>query len=763
MTKTVKRIICLVLSLVLTVSLLGMGVSADETSDLEAFFESLLNESEPETEEAEDEKPLPTSAEEALSFVKKSDALTVENKSVSLTVDKSSGYIYITDKSSGKLWTSNPYDAEADTLATGVTRTNLRSQIIVKYIKDNNISSVNNYAGSTNNGGAAYTATADTIRADYTFPNEEITIPVEYKLTGNGFTASVLFGEIKDTQKCRVNQIEVLPYFGAAGLGEQGYMFIPDGAGALVELNNGKQEGFPYKKEFYGGDRGIIKSTETAIEKNLLLPVYGMKVGNHAFIATVEQGAELASLYACVSGKQSNYNRIYTYATYRAYDTVNLSDAIGQNVYAKYTALDAVKLPTYTVSYTLLSGGKANYVGMAEVVRENLFGDAESTDSGETQLFVDFYGATQKEKAFLGIRYTGVQTLTTFSEAQSILEKLKAEGVGSITAGYRNFSASDYKNKLAAKVVPDGKLGGKKAYKKLLSYAKDNNVKVYPYADFVTFRENGNSYWSLTDVIMGLELSVIKQYEYSINDGMPDKGGKPWYLVAGDRYGDAKKQLLKSIKKYGSTGVLLDESVNYIYNDFSPNGYQADRTVTAMQEVYDAAASISELLLSAPNAYALKYATALTDIPMCSSQYVMFDGDVPFLQIVLKGQLPFSSEALNIEGLSDTTLLSLIETGSNPKFALIHEEGKYLIGTELDKLYGATYSECEGDVVDYYNALSDVAKKVKGATITAHERKGDMVTVTYANGVKIYLNYGKTAQNAEDGKTVDPFGYRVIG
>lgn len=762
MTKIVKRIICLILSLVLTVSLLGMTVTADEASDLEALFDSLLNESETETENKE-EKPLPKSAEEAFAAVSKADALTIENKKVLLTVDKSSGYVYIKDKASNKLWTSNPYDAEADTLATGVTRTNLKSQIIVKYIKDKNISSINNYAGSTNNGGAAYTATTDTIRADYTFPNEEITVPVEYKLSDSGFTVSVLFEEIKDNENCRVNQIEVLPYFGAAGLKDTGYMLIPDGAGALVELNNGKQESFPYEKEFYGGDRGVIKSTQTSKDKNLLLPVYGMKVGDYAFIATVEQGAELASLYACVSGKQSNYNRIYTYATYRTYDTVNLDDAIGQDVYAKYTALDTVKLPAYTVCYTLLSGDKANYVGMAEVVRGRIFGDAESTDNGEAQLFVDFYGATQKEKAFLGIRYTGVQTLTTFSEAQSILEKLKAEGVGSITAGYRNFSSSDYKNKIASKVVPDGKLGGKKAYSELLSYAKDNNVKVYPYADFVTFRENGNSYWSLTDVIMGLELSVIKQYEYGINDGLPDKGGKPWYLVAGDRYSDAKKQLLKAIKKYGSTGVLLDESVNYIYNDFSPKGYQADRTVSAMQDIYADVAKQGELLLSAPNAYALKYATSLTDIPMTSSQYVMFDCDVPFLQIVLKGQLPYSSESLNIEGLSDTTLLKLIETGSNPKFALIHEEGKHLIGTELDMLYGATYSECERDVVDYYNALSKVAKKVKGAKVTAHGQEGDMVTVTYANGVKIYLNYGKTAQKAADGKTVEPFGYRVVG
>ena len=760
MAKKIKCICCLILSLSITFLTFSTSVVADETEDLEALFESLLSE-ETETQIEEEQQSLPQSAEEVLNNL--DDTVFVENENISLTVDKVTGCLYVKEKSTDKLWTSNPYDSDEDSLATGITRTNLKAQLVIEYIKDDSISNTNSFAGSTNKGDTVFTVQKDSIRVDYTFSNEKIMVPIVYTLTKTGFKASVLFEEIKDTPNCRVYRVDVLPYFGAAGLNDVGYMLIPDGAGALVEFNNGKHESFPYEKSFYGGDQGKTKNIVTTIDKNLSLPVYGMKVGDSAFVATVEQGAEIASLYSCVSGKQNNYNRIYTRAVYRYYDTVNLSDAIGQNVYAKYTALDTVTLPSYTVSYSLLSGNKANYVGMAENVREWFTSNGlKKSDDGKAHLFVDFYGAIQKERAFLGIRYTGVQKLTTFSDAQKILGELKENGADKINVGYHNFSSSDYKGKLASKVVPDNKLGGKKDYKSLVTYAEDNNINIYPYADFVTFKENGNGYWSLTDVIMGLELSIIKRYDHNLNDGLANTGNTPWYLVAGDRYNKAKSQLLSTLKKYDSTGVMLDESVNYIYNDFSPKGYQTERTVSAMQEVYSALAEQGQkFLLSAPNAYAIKYASAITDLPMSSSQYIMFDGDVPFVQLVLKGQLPYSSEALNIEGLSDTTLLNLIETGSHPKFALIHEEGKYLIGTELDYLYGATYSECVDDILDYYNKISDVTKKIGDAAIISHIRNGELVTVTYENGVNIYLNYGKSAVKIQNDKTVEPLSFII--
>ncbi len=764
MNNKLQRIFALFLSLLVLLTIGNFSAFAEESDDLEDFFSSLLGDEETEVEE--EVVIVPNSDEEALNAaISKNTVIALENNAVRLQVDKSTGNLYVTDKASSKLWTSNPFDAQKDTLASGVTRTNLLSQIIVTYIEDKNLSSVNNYVASTGRDGAEYSVDGDVIRATYTFVNEEFVVPVEYSITENGFKVDIIFKDIKDTAKRRVHKIELLPYFGAAGQTDEGYMLIPDGCGALVELNSKKVDNFPYEKAFYGGDKGITPNVSTTKDKSLLLPVYGIKNGNSAFVATILSGAENASLYACVAGKQSNYNRIYTEAVYRVYDTVDLKDSVGKSVYAKYTAINATELDKYSVSYTLLNGDKASYVGMADAVREQLKNlGMEKTEEDNINLFLDFYGATLKERAFLGLRYTGVQKLTTFEQAKSILKKLSKQGVDSVKAGYRNFSSSEYNYKLASKVAPASKLGGKKGYKSLLSYAEKNNVEIYPYADFVTFAKNGNSYWSFSDVVLGLELSMTKRFEYTINEGIPDESKSPWYLVAGNRFGDAKKQLLKSLNKYDSTGVLFDRSASYVYNDFSPKGHQATKTVAEMQKIYKAIKKQGQkLMLSAPNAYSLIHADTVTDLPMTSSQYLIFDKDIPFIQMVLKGYIPYSSEALNIDGVSDITILQMIETASQPKFAVIYEEGKELLRTDLDYLYGATFSSCEDTLVSYYKTLSSVWDKIGDASMIYHAENNELVSVKYSNGITIHINYAKTEQTAADGTTIPSLGYKIVG
>lgn len=762
MKKTGKKIGAFVLALMLAASVSIVPLAtADEEEDT-SYFDDLLDEVDDTAQTEEDDTIVEDSA--AIAGAQKAGTLlTLENTRIRFHMDKATGKLYVMDKTSDKLWTSNPYDAKADELASGVTRTNLQAQLVVSYIENNNLSSVNNLVGSINRDSAAYTVTGNTIRVDYAFPEEGFSVPMEYQLTETGFQARVLFDEIQDTPERRVNTVEVLPYFGAAGLKEEGYMLIPDGSGALIRFNNKKEEFFPYEKAFYGGDKGQTENTKTSKNEDIRLPVYGIKTGNSAFAATVTSGAECGSLYACVSGKLCNYNRVYTKATYRTYRTVNLEDAVGKAVYAKYAAINAVELSHYEVTYTMLSGDQAGYVGMAQGVRQILTAHGlKKTETGAPALFVDFYGATEKEKAFLGIRYTGVQKLTTFRQAQEILEDLKEQGVAHINVGYRNFSASDYQNKIASNVTPSSKLGGKNGYRNLLQYAAENDIAVYPYADFTAFRKNGNSYYSFSDVVMGLELSVIKQYRYSIADGQPNENGLPRYLVAAHKLGDAKTQLLKTLKKYASTGVLLEESAQRLYNDFSPKGYLIDRTKSAQEDIYQALTEDGQtMMLSNPNAYAMIYATALTDMPMNSSRYFLFDEEVPFLQLVLKGTVPYSSAALNIEGVSDRTLLKLIETGTNPKFAVIAEPGKRLLDTNLDHLYGATYTDCADTIQTYYQALADVAEKVGDAAICGHEKQNDLVTVRYDNGVTIYLNYADREQKAPGGAAVPAGGYRI--
>ena len=88
---------------------------------------------------------------------------------------------------------------------------------------------------------AGYTADDYAVDMSETDEKENIsfTIPIEYRLTENGLSVSVPTKEIEEKGGAVISRIRVLPFFGAAGTDADGYMFVPDGSGALINLNNG--------------------------------------------------------------------------------------------------------------------------------------------------------------------------------------------------------------------------------------------------------------------------------------------------------------------------------------------------------------------------------------------------------------------------------------------------------------------------------------------------------------------------------------------
>lgn len=668
---------------------------------------------------------------------------SIENENFKLSLNEENGLLCLYDKRNNKSWYSNPLDWEKDETASGITRTNLRSQIIVEYIEGNSRDKANNLVSSINRGGAKFNSNNNCIRAEYTFVNEGFYIPVEYHLTDNGFKAKILTGQIKESGECKIYKILLLPFFGAGGINESGYMFIPDGSGAVIEFNNGKQEYTQYEKAVYGNDLTIQNETINPNEKNILLPLYGIKNGNDAFSAIITNGAEIATIYSEVSGSMCSYNRVYSSVTYRDTRSINLKNHTGKNISALFSAVDPIAIETYEVTYSFLERERANYIGMAEVAKKWLSekGLGENGDLMSTPIFLDFYGAVKKEKAFLGIRYSGTEKLTTFDQAKKILKTLESEGIQGIRIGYYNFSTVSLTGKVNSSIKYNSLLGSGADYKKLYKYAEDNKTEIYPYADFISFSKNGKGYNRFKNVALGLDLKTAKNYPYSIVSNMLDKAKKATYLISSDSYNRAIKSLIGSFDTCDISGVLLRESCNSIYSDYSKGGYQKDRTAIEMVAAYEKILKEKkQLMLSAPNAYAMPYASAITDLPVHSSRCLVFDYDVPFLQIAFSGLVNYSYESINING-TDDAFLKHIETGSFAKFSVIDANSKAVQNTEFNYLYGASFDNCFETICEWYEQANEFYKAIKASSIVFHEDIDGVVNVIYSNGTKVTINY----------------------
>ena len=110
-------------------------------------------------------------------------------------------------------------------------------------------------------------------------PEASITfrVPVEYTLDKDGFVARVVTEDIQCPSSAHLLTLSLLPYFGAAGEKEEGYMLVPDGSGALIRLNNGKASQGLYQAGLYGDNLTAGRSDVLTEKQAVPLPVNVMR------------------------------------------------------------------------------------------------------------------------------------------------------------------------------------------------------------------------------------------------------------------------------------------------------------------------------------------------------------------------------------------------------------------------------------------------------------------------------------------------------
>ncbi len=770
-----KRLFALMMSvlLVLTSASVAFAVeTADTTPAADANFQITIPQ--------EDDDPVVYDFKEVTS-----------NDRFALLLDEESTFICLSDKTTGQKWYSNPPIANgSDPYAAGIAITDMRSVLGLTYTNsEKQVKVTNNAVGSVNKDTYEITPVDGGVHILYDFAEAKIKIPVQYTLTEDGLKAEILYKEINEKGyeygTNTINKIEFMKYFGAASSADEGYLVIPDGSGAIVKFNNDKNVNeMVYDKEFYGQDMALVTETHqyTSRSEKISLPVFGMVKNGYGMLAEVVSGAETASLGAATSGNLlvGDYNIVYTTTAYRInYSIPLMSQVASQTSNAMYNAEDVTSLDSYAVQYHFDETQGADYISLANDYREILLDRGWLTDDDVTErLYTEFYGAVNKKKSFAGILYTARETLTSFEDAKAILADLEAGGVKNITALYQNFSDDYFDGKIEIKLSPSGSLGGQSALSDLINTAAEKGTSVSLAADFVTIPNGGNDFSTFWDVADAINVSPIEVYPYSLNGNTMDLSQRPYYLIDPQKYSKGVDALLNAVEANNYQSLFFDEEALQLYSDLAPEGFQSERTSGAQAEQFARLAeSGTELTLSNPNAFLMAYADYMVDIPVCSSKEILFDGDVPFLQTVLRGLKSFGGESMNINDVSQTSFLRHLEYGTDMKYSLINSESEALLSTKLTFLYSATYdrsqylteAELESDNIETYAAqikaryaaFEELGAKVGQAGIASHTRENNVAVTTYDNGAKVIVNYSDAAVTV-DGVTVEALSYAIV-
>ena len=670
----------------------------------------------------------------------------------------------------GGVWFSHVTEDEADRdeTAYGEYRRAMTS-LLSLYACDENAQSGKEYASTRYSvEDDAYTlryvldeaGTQIGFRIDFEFWDLWLTVPMVVTLENGALRAAVLNEEIvyEQPETTVLVEIGLLPHFGSASTEDTGYMLVPDGCGGIIEYNNGAISSGAFEVQVYGEDVAFVKDRTPGNEEKTLLPVFGMKTDDHAFLAVVTGCDAYAHILAEVSGVNTDRNYVYSRFRFKETDAFPLKNQGGTA--EDYTVIDiyARDLPDAAVEYRFLAGEQANYTAMADTYAAYLVKETGLVKTGaQAELVLELFGAVRKDKAVLGIPATVSEKLTTFAQAEELLATLKELGMEATpTLRYRYATGSQLKTRVAERVDFLGMLGGRSGYQSLVKATEALGGQVYLSMNSATTKESifGTGY---IRNVMNLK---AYQYQYDALTGYQTAGSKTC-LYMPDIVLDKMQTLFARAGETEVTRTLAVETLaNLVYTSFGKTYYSREDTKAcwraAMVEAKEQGLS---LMLDSVAAYALPYATLVVDTPTQSNHYTMVDYDVPFYQLVVSRFMPCVSQPLNLTSNPRLAFLRCLQTGSVPQFAFVAEDPSVMQGTDLEWLFAADFDKWSADVVDMMGQWLTVQAAAENSAIRSFRMVEETVTATvYENGATLYVNTGDTDRVVE-GVTVPAMGW----
>ena len=199
---------------------------------------------------------------------------------------------------------------------------------------------------------------------------QAIDLIIEYTLDGDDLVVNVPTQNLVSNEEYPIRSLSLLPYFLSSDETD-GYMFVPDGSGALIYLDNDKLSEYQFTASYYGGDLLVDADTYNSTNVYMSLPVYGIKSGDTAVLGIIENGAEIAELNSYLNGYYSSIPYSSTSLTFYIRKEQTLAKYVGSTT--NYT-MKKVSSDYYngdiTVRYKFLEGDDANYCQMAKAYQD---------------------------------------------------------------------------------------------------------------------------------------------------------------------------------------------------------------------------------------------------------------------------------------------------------------------------------------------------------------------------------------------------------
>lgn len=624
---------------------------------------------------------------------------------------------------------------------------------------------ISSFSQMGKNGSIVCQSIKDGIRVIYFFERYRIAVPVEYVLKNDHLTISVDSSAIlEDNDEFKLVSVSLVPNLcGVRNDAENGSILVPTGTGAIIptaETPEGMQK---YTTRIYGRDIAARVPMSLKDDIDSRMPVFGAYGSGKGLFGIIEEGAGAAYLTSKTGNVNSGYSNIYPTFYVRGYDTF-MKEYYGQNIFGTESRYnDYISGQKFSVSYYPLEGEDADYNGMAKVYRNYLTskGMIKKTNAKSSPYSVTFLGGTNVTKSFFGIPYQKVEALTTFNQAQKILEDLQKKS--NVFPEVRLLGYGDRglrEGQIAGGSKYLSEYGKKKDLKALIDYCDKTNL--FLDFDIVTYAESGNGFSVTGDVAK--TAVKYKAVLYHTSPTRVNDEANEYYALARDQLTKSSEKALKKADKYSAKAVSLSTLGMYAYSDYDNdeyiNRYLMEQDATEI--IASAKKAGYTTAVAGANAYAACAADVVFDVLATSGDYDVFGYDVPFYQLVFGSYKSLYSEGVNLASNVEKEIALSVAYGMGISYYLT--DAYVSDSDDLDeyKLYATVYEDnadrikkvlVDDGFIEQYN-------KVAGSGLVNYELDGALAKSTFGNGVVIYTNLSDAEIESPVG-TLGSYEYKI--
>ncbi|MCK9536894.1 MAG: DUF5696 domain-containing protein [Bacilli bacterium] len=622
-------------------------------------------------------------------------------------------------------------------------------------------------------------------------------VAMRFTITDNGLDVAILDDSLiegkgtnykedgkatKYSHHAKFGNMDIMPNFTTNNdFNSEGYIILPDGSGAIMRFNSPKSP-LNYQaefKEFYGRDQTFSHriAQQTQDNKNYMLNMYGFldKTKKKGVLAIVDRGASQTAVYADFKRAESQYlgvtnNFAYFRIKYRESEEVRVGT--WQTKFTKWST--GRNTTDFVFKYKFLSAdefidddGNIQYITLAQKYRNYLVDKyqlKEKDNTDKTVVFLNMLGAFEKREVMLGIPYKKDYSLTTFQQAQEIIQDLQKEGINDFKVSYTAWTKDAMEPEATAKIKASRILGGTADLYQLVQFLDENKINFYPELLVASNKGYDFSFGDIKYTARSVTNLYAHHWPYVLATNVANSTAEPIRMISPRFYHHLATKTLSSYKRFSINGAFLSDIGNVRIGDYRQDIFPErgkDYQVDALDKING---ELPNILMSAPFDYSLQFAESAVDVPMVSTLLKGFDYSIPFYQLVISGLIDYAGSPANYnrEESKDWYLLKALETGSNLYFALSYEDPKKLLKTDYTMYFESYYANCKNDIIKMKNII-DGTRIHEGRLISHKILQDNVYLVEYSNGVKLIINYNNTTYNdALSGLAVGPTCFAIV-